>query len=203
MVDEAFWNERYLSHGALWSGQPNEQLVREVSDLAPGIALDVGCGEGADAIWLAAHGWRVTAVDFSTVALQRGAARAADTGAEGIEWLHQDLTEWEPPAERFDLVSVQYLHVPPGQREPLFGRLARAVAPGGSLLIVGHHPSDLQTSIPRPAKPELFFTADEVAGSLEEDSWQVITTAARERQATDPHGNEVAIHDSVLRARRR
>ncbi len=203
-MDEAFWDERYRSTGGLWSGNPNPQLVAEAADLAPGTALDAGCGEGADAIWLAARGWRVTAVDVSTVALERGDAQAAERGADvarRIDWRHEDLTDWIPAEASYDLVSAQFMHLPKGPREALFRALAAAVAPGGSLLIVGHHPSDL-TTIPRPALPDLFFTASDVAALLDPHGWDVLVSAARARGVTDPDGRTGAIHDAVLRARR-
>ena len=206
VFDRAAWDERYRSHGELWSGHPNRYLISEVADLAPSAALDVGCGEGADAIWLAERGWTVTAVDFSSVALARGATRAAGSGpdlAERIEWLAEDVTVWDPPQARYGLVSAQYLHLPTATREAVFGRLAGAVAPGGTLLIVGHHPSDLQTSMPRPPRPELFFTAEELADALDGRSWEIVTAAAPGRSATDPQGRDVTVHEAVLRARRR
>jgi len=157
-MGEAFWDERYGSRDALWSGNPNPQLVAEAADLVPGTALDVGCGEGADAIWLAERGWRVTAVDISAVALERGAAQAAKRGADvarRIDWRHEDLTAWVPAEASYDLVSAQFMHLPKNVRESFFRVLAAAVTAGGSLLIVGHHPSDLQI-IPRPLPPEFF-----------------------------------------------
>ncbi len=204
-MGEVFWDERYRSADALWSGNPNPQLVAEAADLDPGAALDAGCGEGADAIWLAERGWRVTAVDVSTVALERGAAQAVERGAavaRRIDWRHEDLTKWVPAEASYDLVSAQFMHLPKNPRESLFRALAAAVAPGGSLLIVGHHPSDLQT-IPRPPLPELFFTASDVAALLDPHEWDIVVSAARERGATDPAGRTVTIHDAVLRARRR
>jgi SAM-dependent methyltransferase len=205
-VDQASWDERYRSSDALWSGNPNPQLLTETSDLSPGTALDVGCGEGADAIWLAERGWRVSAVDFSTVALKRGAARAMEAGvevADRITWIHADLTKWTPAAGSFDLVSSQFMHLPKDQREPLYRRLAESVAPGGTLLVVGHHPSDMQTTVPRPAAREFFFTGDDIAASLDPDEWEIILSAEPERYTTDPEGHTVPIHDAVLRARRR
>lgn len=144
--DEELWDERYRSRPTLWSGEPNRHLVGEAADLAPGLALDVGCGEGADAIWLAQRGWRVDGVDVSGVALQRAAEHADRAGAEvagRISWLHENLTAWDPGRGRYDLVSAQYMHLPSPERDVLFRRLGEAVAPGGTLLIVGHHPSDL------------------------------------------------------------
>jgi SAM-dependent methyltransferase len=203
--DQAYWDERYRSQASLWSHEPNRYLVSEASELDPGAALDAGCGEGADAIWLASRGWQVTAVDLSSVALERAAANAATAGdqvASRIDWQRVDLTGWDPGSHRFDLVSSQYLHLPPGQREPLFQRLAAAVRPGGSLLIGAHHPSDLHTTIRRPKQPELFFTGDEIAALLEPARWQIVTNAAPERTATDPEGRSVTIRDTVFRARR-
>jgi 2-polyprenyl-3-methyl-5-hydroxy-6-metoxy-1,4-benzoquinol methylase len=204
--DQQFWDEHYRAHATLWSGEPNPHLVSEASGLKPGTALDVGCGEGADAIWLAERGWQVRAVDLSGVALERAATKAAAAGdqvAGRIYWQQVDLTDWDPGHGRFDLVTSHYLHLPADQREPLFDRLAAAVRPGGSLLIVGHHPSDLQTTMRRPKQPELFFTADDIVARLDPAPWQIMTNAAPGRAATDPDGHPVTIHDSVLHARRR
>jgi SAM-dependent methyltransferase len=206
VMDEAFWDERYRSAGALWSGHPNPHLVTEAADLAPGVALDVGCGEGADALWLAEHGWHVTAVDISTVALRRAAAHAGEASlevAQLIIWLHADLGAWLPAAASYDLVSVQFMHPPSEQRDPLFRRLAGSVRPGGCLLVVGHHPSDLRTTVPRPPVPDLFFTAANIAASLDPHEWDIVVSEARARPAVDPQGQSATIHDTVLNARRR
>jgi SAM-dependent methyltransferase len=205
MFDEQSWEERYRARAAVWSGQPNPQLVAETAGLAPGTALDAGSGEGADTIWLASRGWQVTAVDFAATALQRGAAHAEAQGADvagRIRWAHADLTTWAPAERQFDLVSAQFMHLPAAARQDLFARLAAGVAPGGTLLVVGHHPSDLQTTMPRPPMPELFFTAEEVGDSLPPGQWEVLVAEARPRRASDPEGREVTIHDAVLRARR-
>ena len=204
--NEAFWDQRYSSSSNLWSGRVNPILVTEAGVLAPGAALDVGCGEGADAIWLAEHGWHVTALDLSTVALERGAAHAKEVSAEvaqRITWLHADLTEWVPAPASYDLVSAQFLHLPKDQREVLNRRLAESVAPGGTLLVVGHHPSDLQTTVPRPSVPGLLFAASDVAASLAAQQWVTQVDEARARQALDPEGRPTTIHDAVLRAQRR
>jgi SAM-dependent methyltransferase len=204
--DQAFWDDRYRCASSLWSGEANPHLVTEAADLVPGTALDVGAGEGADALWLAALGWRVTAVDISTVALERGAAHAAAMDgavAERISWRHHDLTSWVPPAGSFDLVSAQYMHLPLEPRQALFDRLAAAVAPGGTLLLVGHHPSDRETTIPRPQRDDLFFTGDDVVARLDPHRWEIVTNAAPGRSATDPEGRTVTVHDTVLRAVRR
>lgn len=205
-TDEKLWDERYSARTALWSGAANRHLIAEAAELAPGTALDVGSGEGADAIWLARRGWIVTAMDISSVALARAAGHADAEPAEigdRITWRHEDLTQWDPGDDRFDLVTAQYLHLPTGPRDVLYRRLASAVAPGGTLLIVGHHPSDLQTTMPRPPRPELFFTGDDLVALLEPDAWQIITNTSAPHEATDPEGRAVTVHDTVLRARRR
>jgi SAM-dependent methyltransferase len=203
--DADFWDERYRSAARVWSGNPNPQLVAEVQGRPPGRALDVGCGEGADAIWLAAHGWSVVAVDISGVAVERGRQHALDTdraAAARIEWRQADLLSRPPEPSFFDLVSAQYMQLPPEPRTRLFAAIAASVLAGGTLLVVGHHPSDLATGVPRPPMPELFYTSDEVAGLLD-DAWMVDVSQARPRQATTPDGIEVTIHDAVLVATRR
>ena len=200
------WDERYRSKDALWSRNPNPHLVAQASELPPGHALDVGAGEGADAIWLASRGWHVIALDLSAVALERASAHADQAGADiagRIDWVHEDVTAWDPGPGRYDLVSVQYVHLPPARRQAMLKHLASAVAPGGSLLMVCHHPSDLQTTVPRPNMPELFFTGDDIAAELDPGEWAIITNAAPGRTVTDPEGHEVTVHDTVLRAMRR
>jgi thioredoxin reductase/SAM-dependent methyltransferase len=205
MFEQDAWEERYRAKPAIWSGRPNPQLVAEATGLTPGRALDVGCGEGADAIWLAQRGWRVTAVDISTTALERAAVHAAAAGpqiAARIDWTHADLRQ-QPPAEgAYDLVSAQYMHLPGEARRNLFARLAAAVAPGGILLVVGHHPSDLQTTAHRMHFPDMMFTGEEVAASLDPATWEVLAADARPRAAVDPEGCDITIHDAVLVARR-
>ncbi|SIR59124.1 bifunctional NAD(P)/FAD-dependent oxidoreductase/class I SAM-dependent methyltransferase [Micromonospora avicenniae] len=203
MFTEQAWEQRYASRPSVWSGRPNPQLVAEATALTPGRALDVGSGEGADAVWLARRGWRVTAVDISRVALERAATHAGDAGvADRIEWIHADVRE-QPPAEvGYDLVNAQFMHLPGNERDVLFARLAAAVAAGGTLLIVGHHPWDLRTSINRMHLPEMMYTAEELAAALDPTGWDV-RAEARPRTAVDPQGREVTIHDAVLVARRR
>ncbi len=199
---QRFWDERYSSRRQLWSGKPNPHLVSHATELDGEKALDAGCGEGADAIWLAERGWQVTALDVSTVALERGAAHAAEVGAEvarRIDWRHADfLTSNGPEPDSYDLVSSQFLHLPREPRESLFRRLAAAVSPGGMLLIVGHQTSDSQIGVSREMA-ELRFTASEVAALLDPNEWEILLEASVERPATDPGGHT---HDAVLKARR-
>ncbi|MDQ6642388.1 MAG: class I SAM-dependent methyltransferase [Actinomycetota bacterium] len=204
MFTEAFWDERYRSGATSWSGNPNPHLVEQIDDLEPGLALDVGSGDGADAIWLAGRGWQVTAADVSTVALGLGAERARAVGAEiadGITWHQADFFSWVPSPQRFDLVSAQFMHLPAPALETLHRRLAAAVRPGGTLLIVMHHPSDLKTSVGRWGHEEMFRTPQQIVANLGSD-WDIVLAAAPEREGVDPDGQPVTIRDAVVRARK-
>ncbi len=201
-----FWDDRYRSAGQLWSGQPNGQLVAQTADLAPGQALDAGCGEGGDAIWLSRHGWTVTAVDVSAVALARAAACAATAGDEiagRITWQRQDLRSWAPAPRRFDLVSAQFMHLEGPELEALHVRLAAAVRPGATLLVVAHHPDDMPADAYLAARPGMFRSAEQVAASLDPGEWEIHVASAIGRSATDPDGQAVTVRDTVLRATRR
>lgn len=196
--DAAFWDRMYRDRKAPWDPEPNDTLAEVAAGLPAGAALDMGCGEGADAIWLAARGWRVTAADVSGAALER--ARAADP--EGcVEWRKADFEAWDPPAGAFDLVSAHFLHVPPAARPAFFARLARATRPGGTLVFVAHHPSDLATMPWRPNIPDLYFTAEEVVAALGE-GWEVQEDGTRGRPAKGPDGSPITIQDLVVRVRR-
>jgi thioredoxin reductase/SAM-dependent methyltransferase len=195
VLSRDYWEQRYGSGKQVWSGKPNPQLVATAADLPPGTALDVGSGDGADAIWLASRGWSVTGVDVSQVALDRAARHAADAGVD-VTWRRADVTAWDPAPAQFDLVSAQYVHLPAG--EALHRRLAAAVRPGGTLLIVGHHPADLDTTVRRPRLPHLMFRAEEIATVLDPSAWD-ITTSAPERPITQD-GQKITLTDAVLRA---
>ncbi|WP_246645328.1 FAD-dependent oxidoreductase [Nonomuraea ceibae] len=201
---EEFWDARYSESDRVWSGNPNDILVREAADLPPGTALDLGCGEGADAIWLAGRGWRVTAVDVSGVALERAARQAAEAGvADRVDWQRHDLGRSFPEGV-YDLVSAHFLHsyaeLP---RERVLRRAAEAVAPGGVLLIVGHAGFPSWEENPHPDVH--FPTPQEVLRSLElrDGAWQVELAEEHERVQTRPDGTPGTRTDNVLRLRRR
>jgi SAM-dependent methyltransferase len=199
---QEFWDDRYSSAERLWSGNANQQLAAHVRGLNPGHALDVGCGEGADAIWLARHGWTVTAVDISAVALERGAADAQAEGvADRITWRREDLLTWDPGTlGPFDLVTAQFMYLPDAELASLHQRLAAAARPGGTLLIVGHHADDLHAN---EGRGHTFWSADQVAATLDAAEWMIEATEDVPRTATDHDGHTVNIHDTVLRATRR
>jgi len=201
MFERPSWEERYGSSDRVWSGKPNPQLVTEVQKLTPGTALDVGCGEGGDSIWLAELGWQVTGLDFSQAGLDRAAAAADAAGiADRTTWLQGDVRTWQPPAT-YDLISSQFMHLLDGGMPGLVARLADALNPGGTLLVVGHHPDDLHTGLRHATKPGVMFTPDDLAPALDDDRFDV-TAEVRERQQVKD-GESITVRDSVIIARRR
>lgn len=199
-VVRAEWDNRYADRPQLWSGRPNGALVAEVAGLTPGRVLDVGCGEGADAVWLARAGWDVTAIEVSGVALERAAGHARDAGVT-VRWVHAELAEAALPSASFDLVSAQY---PALLRTPDAGAeraLLAAVAPGGVLLLVHHAGMETQQAHDSDFDPADYVWPSMV-GALLDDDWEVEVDEQRPRVA--PEGGAGAHHadDLVLRARR-
>ncbi|MFH8445208.1 class I SAM-dependent methyltransferase [Streptomyces sp. NPDC018026] len=198
-----FWEARYRDSGRVWSGRPNELLVREAAGLTPGTALDLGCGEGGDAVWLAARGWRVTGVDIAVTALERAAVHAAEAGVgDRVAWQRHELGESFPEGT-FDLVSAHYLQSPVAlDQRGVLRRAAAAVAPGGTLLLVLHAgwPS-WQTEPPFDAE---FPTLDGVLAdlALPDGGWTVETRETVRRASTSPDGVEGHREDHVWRLRR-
>jgi SAM-dependent methyltransferase len=198
------WEQHYGQREQVWSGRVNARLAEIAPSLTPGTALDLGCGEGGDAVWLAEHGWQVVAVDISDTALQRAAAAATARGVgDRIEFVQYDLSDGFP-AGTFDLVSAQFLHsMLPLDRPRILRAAAAAVRPGGTLLIVDH-------AGPPPWASKLhhhheFPAAGEVVASLQlaDSEWEQLRVDASERQATGPDGEIVTWVDNVMVLRRR
>jgi SAM-dependent methyltransferase len=185
------WNRRYEGAELLWSATPNRRLVAAVDGLAPGRALDVACGEGRNAVWLAEQGWEVTGVDFSEVGLAKARRLAGARGVE-VRWVQSDLLAYVPEPAAYDLVVVLYLHLPAGERRAVHGRLAGGVADGGTMVVLGHDRTNLTEGIGGPQDPEILLTPEEVAGELAgltveraERVVRPVTTDAGERTAVD------------------
>jgi 2-polyprenyl-3-methyl-5-hydroxy-6-metoxy-1,4-benzoquinol methylase len=194
------WDERYSGGEQVWSGNPNPQLVTEVTKLAPGTALDVGCGEGGDVIWLAQQGWRVTGADFSARGLERAARHAEQAGvSDRTDWWQVDARAFEAGGREFDLVTTHYLHPPDGGMLQVVGRLAEAVAPGGHLLVVGHAPSEVFEHLAASHRNALLLAEDLLPGLP--DGFEALVVEQRPR-STVRDGVTVEIDDSTLLARR-
>jgi 2-polyprenyl-3-methyl-5-hydroxy-6-metoxy-1,4-benzoquinol methylase len=201
--DQEYWRQHWqrahegprATHGR----PPHPYLARETSELSAGTALDAGCGEGAEAIWLASRGWHVTAVDIAAGALARAAEHEAeDAMAEPVHWVEADLTVWRPET-RFDLVVSSYAHPTMSQLE-FYDRIATWVAPGGTLLIVAHHRTESAGHGRHHPPGEASVTAADITARLDDVGWEVLTAEECVRTVA---GREAALHDVVVRARRR
>jgi SAM-dependent methyltransferase len=198
-LDGDFWEDRYRSHRPHGARTPSPHLVAATEQLEPGTALEAGCGEGANAVWLARRGWQVTAVDISPTALRRARDHAESAGIAPpgrVDWVEADLTQLEPTGTPFDLVTAHYVHTSGGLDE-LILRLARAVAPGGILLVVGHDPTDAHSR--NHGGAGVSFTPADAAAGLDPKAWEVeASSASRVDTSTG-----ATLHDAVLLARRR
>lgn len=201
--DRSFWDELWsktLREHADKVAQrpPNTHLVGEVANLHPGRALDAGCGHGAETLWLAAHGWQVTAVDFSASALAHGRSMAEAVGtdlSDRIVWIEGDLANWTAQADHFDLAVCLYVHVA-GSVEEMVRRMANGVAVGGTLFMVGHRPIDPTTGSATAAAGQVQVSVESVIAALEPRRWELVVAEERPRPVS---GTGV---DAVICARR-
>ena len=190
------WDKRYASVDNLWAVKPNRFLVAEVTDLQPGRALDLACGEGQNAIWLATLGWDVTGVDFSEVAIAKARARAEREGVR-VAFACADLLGYEAAPGAFDLVLLLYLHIPASGRRQVLAKASAALAPGGTFVLVGHDLTNLTDGVGGPSDPGLLSTPDEIAGEL-----PGLEIVKAERVLRDVRGEERDAIDALVRARR-
>jgi SAM-dependent methyltransferase len=201
-----FWEARYAGPDPIWSGGPNHALVTAVTGLPPGRALDLGCGEGGDSVWLAEQGWQVTAIDVAATAVTRARALAArhHIPDRRITWLVEDVSSWEP-SHSFELVSACFLHSPVTFPRPaVLRRAAAAVTPGGHLLVVGHAARPPWAAEHGHGDHHFLSPAEELAQlQLGDADWQVVVSEIRPRHAIGPHGEEADLDDTVILARRR
>jgi SAM-dependent methyltransferase len=213
--DKDYWDAHWQQAKEHQAGReivPNPYLARELSGLKPGTALDAGCGEGAEVIWLATTGWHVTAVDISTEALSRAAGRAAQSSSvpERVEWIEADLSLWEPRTQ-FDLVTTHYAH-PATPQLAFYQRISGWVAPGGTLLIVGHLQSSTTPSHGHSGKrhgegdgppDEASVTAASIVAGFDPTQWDIVTADEPVRRLANREGRTVQLDDVVVRASRR
>jgi 2-polyprenyl-3-methyl-5-hydroxy-6-metoxy-1,4-benzoquinol methylase len=197
---EQLWSKTLREHAdKVATRPPNAHLMAEVASLAPGRALDAGCGHGADTLWLAGHGWKVTAVDFSAAALAHGQSMADAAGAEvaqRIDWVEGDLATWAVEPGAYDLVVCLYVHVA-GSVEELIRRMARGVASAGTLFLVGHRPIDPRTGAATAAASQVQVSVETAVAALDAEAWELVVAEERPRAIA---GTGV---DAVIRARRR
>ena len=198
-VDRQQWDDRYASTDLVWTAEPNVFVVRELAGLQPGRALDLGAGEGRNAIWLAEHGWQVTAVDFSGVALAKAAQLAEGRGVTGITWDAADLRGYQPPPGSFDLVLLAYIHLPPAESDALLHAAATALAPGGTLLVIGHDRDNNAHGYGGPQEPTVLYQAAEVVAAL---PGLIIVQAGQERRPVPADDGERTAIDTLVRAQR-
>jgi SAM-dependent methyltransferase len=200
-----YWQNRYAERKQVWSGNANAALVATVTGLPPGRALDLGCGEGGDSVWLAEQGWTVTGVDIAENAVRRGQTLAEQRGIapERITWVVAELSEWEP-ADSFELVSACFLHSPlEFPRAEVLRRAASHIVRGGHLLIVGH-------AAPPPwsahdHRDHRYLPPDEELAELglDGEAWETVVAEVRHRAATGPDGQPAELDDTVVLLRRR
>ena len=199
-MDARDWDRRWLDKRLHAHGEASSVALDALEDLEPGRALDLGCGSGRHAVWLAERGWQVTAVDFSREALRQARERAAHVGAE-VGWIEADLVAFEPAAKSFDLVLLAYLHVAADERRAILAKAEAAVADGGTLLLVGHDLTNIGTGAPGPTSPAVLYTPADIVPELPE------LVIERTEQLTRPtkldDGSEVNAIDALVLARRR
>ncbi len=194
------WDRRYAAKELIWTSQANRFLVEEAQALTPGRALDVACGEGRNAVWLAERGWKVTGVDFSQVGLEKAGALAQARGVQA-EWVVADLRQYSPQPRAFDLIGVFYLQLPADERRAVLRALTEGVAPGGALLVVAHDADNLEHGYGGPQNPAVLYGAQDVVGDLEGTGLQIERAETVRRPVETPDGERIAL-DSLVRARR-
>jgi SAM-dependent methyltransferase len=199
-MDSQAWDRRYSGQELVWTSEPNRVLVEEVDGLTPGRALDLACGEGRNAIWLAERGWQVTGVDFSRAGLEKAGQLQEKRGVKA-EWIAADLLDYRPEPEAFGLVIVFYLQVPAEHRTPILKTAAGAVAPGGTFLLVGHDSTNIADGYGGPQFPPVLYTARDIAGDLDQTGLRIERAERVERRVQTPEGERIAL-DALVRASR-
>ena len=198
-MDSQQWDERYSATGFVWATGPNQFVEAELAGLAPGRAIDLAAGEGRNTVWLAERGWRVTAVDFSRVGLDKGRALSATRGVPGqrVDWIVADLSDYQPEPGGYDLALIAYLQVGAKLRATVLSRAAAALAPGGTAFIVAHDLTNLTEGTGGPQDPEVLYTPEAVVAEL---PGLRILGAERMRRAVDREDGPATAIDTLVRA---
>jgi SAM-dependent methyltransferase len=197
-VDAIAWDERYSQKDLVWTAEPNRFLVSEVESLPPGRALDLACGEGRNAVWLAEQGWAVVGVDFSPIGLEKAAGLAGRVGVE-VEWVLSDVTTYQPEAEGFDLVAVLYLQLPADELELALSNAISVLVPGGTLLVVAHHADNITAGFAGPQDPTILQTQQQLAALL---AGVEVEKAERVTRDAEKDGESGVAIDVLVRARK-
>ncbi|MFB7664403.1 class I SAM-dependent methyltransferase [Kitasatospora sp. NPDC056138] len=204
-MDSHDWDQRYNSAELVWGTEPNRWVLRECQDLPPGRALDLAAGEGRNSLWLAALGWRVTVVDFSRVALERGRRLSEQLPAgvaRHLSWVEADVRTHVPAPGAYDLVLIAYLHLPAEQRRAVLRRAADSLAPGGTLLVVGHDTTNLTEGSGGPSDPAVLFTPDDIRADLADCRLHLVRAERVRRPAGAAHGGTGEAVDALVRLER-
>jgi SAM-dependent methyltransferase len=200
-MDRDDWNRRYEGNDLIWTAEPNRFVREATSGLEPGTALDLACGEGRNAVWLAEQGWSVTGVDFSEVALAKARGLAARRGVTGVRFVAEDLTAYVPAPGAFDLVVLAYLHLPSAALGPILDRAVAAVASGGTFFLVAHDRANLRHGHGGPRSPDVLYGAGDVTPRL--TGFEIVESGVRERPVDLDDGGRAIALDAVVRAVRR
>ena len=193
-MDASAWDERYAAAELVWSAGPNQFVESELADLPPGRALDLACGEGRNARWLAGRGWQVTAMDFSSVAVAKARSLYDD-----VDWQVGDALTAKLPA-RLDLVVIAYLQIPAGERTVVMRRAFEALRHGGRLLVVAHDSTNIAEGTGGPQAPDVLYTAEDVLGDLVGHEFVVVKAGRVERvvKGVDEHGSDGTALDALV-----
>jgi len=197
-MERADWDRRYRGTELVWTAQPNRFVVEELQGLPPGRALDLGSGEGRNAVWLAERGWQVTAVDFSPVALDK-ARRLAQARGVTVDWVLADLRGYRPEPGAYHLVLVAYLHLSPLERVAVLAGAVGALAPGGTLLVIGHDLANLTQGVGGPQDPAVLYTPEAIVAELD---GLTVHRAERVRRPVDTAPEPGVAVDTLVRATR-
>jgi SAM-dependent methyltransferase len=198
-VDSQQWDERYSGTEFEWTTQPNQFVAAELAGLRPGQAIDLAAGEGRNTVWLAERGWRVTAVDFSRVGLEKGQKLSAARGIDParVDWIVADLRDYEPGRGAYDLALIAYLQVGRQLRAAVLARAAAALRPGGTVFVVGHDLANLTEGVGGPQDPQVLYSPDAVSAEL---SGLTVVRAERVHRTVDREGGPVTAVDTLVRA---